>query len=234
MAYLMPDFHNPTGATMDAQLRERVLALARAQGAVVVVDETMAELDIDRASAPLPMAAYGPAVLIGSAGKCLWGGLRIGWIRAERQLIQKLARHRSAGDLGTPMLEQLLVKNLLDDFDSVLDQRRGLLRAGRNQVERALADAIPEWTVPHVDGGLATWVQLGAPVSSQLRPGLLRRGRLSSRTVNIYSERSMGSSQAALRYFPDGRNVACCLPLPPVPRSSPCIFSPCSACATGH
>jgi len=168
MAYLMPDFHNPTGATMDAELRERVLALARAQGTVVVVDETMAELNIDRASTSLPMAAYGPAVLIGSVGKTLWGGLRIGWVRAERQLIQKLARHRSAGDLGTPMLDQLLVKNLLDDFDSVLEQRRGLLRAGRDHLERALAEAFPEWIVPHVDGGLTTWVQLGAPVSSQL------------------------------------------------------------------
>jgi DNA-binding transcriptional MocR family regulator len=168
MAYLMPDFHNPTGASMDPALRERVLGLASAQGTVVVADETMAELDIDRASAALPMAAYGAAVLIGSIGKTLWGGLRVGWIRAERQLIQALARQRSAGDLGTPMLDQLVVKNLLEDYDTVLDVRRAQLREGRDHLELALAEAFPEWTVPHVDGGLTTWVNLGTPVSSQL------------------------------------------------------------------
>src|SRR5690606_38763230 len=42
LAYLMPDFHNPTGRTMDAELRERVVRLAEAAGSVVVADETTA------------------------------------------------------------------------------------------------------------------------------------------------------------------------------------------------
>ena len=44
LAYLMPDFHNPTGSTMAPELRQRMLALAAGQGTVVVADETMAEL----------------------------------------------------------------------------------------------------------------------------------------------------------------------------------------------
>lgn len=168
LGYLMPDFHNPTGQSMPVALREKLLAMAEAQGTTIIADETMAELGIDRPWSALPLAAYGPAILIGSVGKTVWGGLRVGWIRAERSVIQRLARARMAGDLGTPILEQLVVKNLLDDFDSILAARREQLRSGRDHLRQALASAIPEWRVPHVEGGLTAWINLGAPVSSQL------------------------------------------------------------------
>ena len=168
MGYLMPDFHNPTGRTMPPAQRKRTLALAERQGTVIVADETMAELTIDRPDTPLPLAAYGDAVTVGSVGKTVWGGVRIGWIRAERRLIQKLTRARSAGDLGTPALEQLVVKNLLEQYDTILETRRAQLRAGRDHLAGALAVAFPQWRVPNPDGGLTTWVNLGAPVSSQL------------------------------------------------------------------
>jgi DNA-binding transcriptional MocR family regulator len=178
LGYVMPDFHNPTGQTMTPRLRERMLGMAEQQGTIIVADETMAELSIDRELDPLPLAAYGPAILVGSVGKTVWGGVRIGWIRAERQLIQKLVRSRNAGDLGTPILEQLIVKNLLEDFDSILATRREQLREGRDHLEKVLAAALPEWHVPHIDGGLTTWVNLGAPVSSQLTLAARNEGLL--------------------------------------------------------
>ena len=169
LGYLMPDFHNPTGRTMSDGLRERVVALAERQGTVLVADETMAELSIDRPDAHPPFGAGAPGVvLIGSVGKTVWGGVRVGWIRADRGIIHKLGRARSAGDLGTPVLEQLLVKNLLDDFDAVLETRREQLRAGRDHLVAALRENFPEWAVPRVHGGLTLWVGLGHPVSSQL------------------------------------------------------------------
>lgn len=168
LAYLMPDFHNPTGRVMGAELRERMLGLAALQGTTVIADETMAELGIDEPETLLPLAGYGAAVSIGSLGKTVWGGVRIGWIRAEPQLIQKLVRARSAGDLGTPILEQLIAIELLGRYDEVLAGRREQLRSGRDYLERAVREALPQWTVPHVSGGLTTWVNLGRPASSQL------------------------------------------------------------------
>jgi DNA-binding transcriptional MocR family regulator len=171
LGYLMPDFHNPTGRTMSASHRERVLALAARNGTVLVADETMADLAIDGGDRPLPFAAYdatSTAIMIGSVGKTVWGGVRIGWIRAERPVIQRLVRARSAGDLGTPALEQLVVLDLLGRYDEVLAERREHLLAGRAHVERELARMFPDWSVPHVPGGLTMWVGLGAPVSSSL------------------------------------------------------------------
>ncbi|SDY84844.1 MocR-like transcription factor YczR [Herbiconiux ginsengi] len=184
LAYLMPDFHNPTGESMPAELREQVLSDAARQGTLVIADETSGELDIDRAGSFLPFAAYGDAatagsaIMIGSVGKTVWSGLRVGWIRAEPAIIRKLAGARFAGDLGTPVLEQLVVARLLRDFEPVLALRSAQLREGRDTVIRMLGERFPDWRVPRVDGGLATWVNLGAPISSQLALAARSRGVL--------------------------------------------------------
>jgi DNA-binding transcriptional MocR family regulator len=168
----MPDFHNPTGQTMSDEQREKVVALANSAGTVLVADETMGELAIDQGTRPRPFAVHGSAgnrpILIGSVGKSLWGGLRVGWIRAERPIVQRLARARMSADLGTPLLEQLIVTDLLGDYDRILEARRDQLRSGRDHLRAALAERIPEWGVPVPDGGMTFWVNLGLPVSSQL------------------------------------------------------------------
>lgn len=185
LAYLMPDFHNPTGRTMGAEQRTRVLELAAKYGTVVVADETMAELAIDKnagndddGARPLPLAAYGPAVLIGSLGKTVWGGLRIGWIRAEPDLVRRLVRARFANDLGTPILEQLIATDLMSDYGSILAERGRQLREGRDQLVSLLSGRLPGWDIPEVAGGLALWVGLGQPVSSQLTLAARSRGLL--------------------------------------------------------
>ena len=173
LAYLMPDFHNPTGRTMPDDQRARLHALAAVHGTVLLVDETMSELGFDRAEQPAPFAVGAAergatVVTVGSVGKSIWGGVRLGWIRAERDLITRLSLARLAGDLGSPLLEQLMLLRLLDSYDRVLDARREQLRAGHALMLAELAQRFPTWSVPRVDGGLSLWVNLGAPVSSQL------------------------------------------------------------------
>lgn len=169
-AYLQPDNHNPTGRSMSPELRDRLVELAARQGTVLVVDETMGELGLDvESGAPVtPFGVHGDVITVGSAGKTLWGGLRIGWIRANRERVQRIARARFASDLGTPILDQLVVHELLPDYDRILAGRREQLRAGRDRLRAQLARRIPAWTVPEPRGGLTLWIELGAPVSSQL------------------------------------------------------------------
>lgn len=167
LAYLMPDSQNPTGRTMPEELRLRTIEWANAAGTTLVIDETMAELWMDGGAQP-PFATLGNAILVGSVGKTVWGGLRLGWIRADRTVIQRLARERAAGDLGTPLVDQLMLVRILEQFETLLEQRRALLRTGRATLEDALSRRLPDWHVPHPRGGLTTWVNLGAPVSSQL------------------------------------------------------------------
>ncbi|QAY59000.1 PLP-dependent aminotransferase family protein [Microbacterium protaetiae] len=172
IAYLMPDFQNPTGRSMSLAVRRRLLDAAAAQGTILVADETPAELDIDRPETfpPLAATAGGGArvITIGSASKTMWGGLRVGWVRAERAMIRRLHAVRVNMDLGTPIIDQLVVASLFTRFDEVLAQRRAALAAGRAAIERIVPAAFPDWTLPHVHGGLAVWAHIGAPVSSQL------------------------------------------------------------------
>ncbi len=118
----------------------------------------------------------GAVVRVGSVGKTVWGGLRVGWIRAGRPLLRDLARARSARDLGTPVLEQLVVAEVLGGMDGILAERGARLRETRDHVEAELARRFPGWEVPHVDGGLAVWVGIGAPVSTELALAARSRG----------------------------------------------------------
>ncbi|MFJ5143934.1 PLP-dependent aminotransferase family protein [Curtobacterium sp. NPDC088465] len=171
VAYVMPELHNPTGATMTADTRRLLLDVAATTGTTVVADETMGELRIDGDPAP-PLASADPSgasvVMIGSAAKVFWGGLRIGWVRAAPELLQRLLLARPTGDLGTPVLDQLVARELVPRTAAVLEGRRTFLRAGRDELVAGLRARLPEWDVPSPAGGLTTWVGLGRPVSSAL------------------------------------------------------------------
>jgi len=172
LAYLMPDFQNPTGRTMSPDERTVILDAATRAGSVVVVDETTADLDIDRAATPVPFGADRSArtkvLRVGSLGKTVWGGLRVGWIRADVEVVRRLAVARSAHDLGTPELEQAIAEVLVERLDDILPQRSHLLRTGRDAVAAALRARLPSWRVPDVDGGMSLWVDLPAPLSAPL------------------------------------------------------------------
>jgi DNA-binding transcriptional MocR family regulator len=168
VAYVMPELHNPTGATMSAEARALLVDVAASVDTTVIADETMGELRIDGPAA-VPLATLSEdVVMIGSAAKVFWGGLRIGWIRARPALLQRLLLARPTGDLGTPVLDQLVARELVPRTDAVLEARRTSLRQGRDEVVDALRARLPEWDVPSPAGGLTTWAGLGRPVSSAL------------------------------------------------------------------
>ncbi len=168
MAFLMPDFHNPTGLSMPAEDRERLASVAAREGTLLVADETTALLDIDRGP-ELPLAAYSPAVVtLGSLGKLAWGGLRIGWIRGPRDLLDRVRRHRPSTDLGTPLFEQLVATLLLRELPLLTASRSRELRRGRDHLSGLLASAFPEWTWPVPDGGMSLWIHTGRLSTSAL------------------------------------------------------------------
>lgn len=180
LAYLVPDFQNPTGCTMPEEVRARLLAGAHRQGTVVVADETTAELALEPGVAGPPLGVLAPpgvtVLHVGSVGKTIWGGLRVGWVRGPRALLARLATARPARDLGTPILEQLVVVELFPELDAILAERARHLTTVRDHVEAEVARRFPHWRVPHVRGGLATWIHLGRPVSSQLALAARRHG----------------------------------------------------------
>ncbi|AHH21996.1 putative transcriptional regulator/aminotransferase [Nocardia nova SH22a] len=169
-AYLVPDFNNPTGFLMSAEARAELAAIARETRMTVIVDESMVDQQLDGETPP-PAAAFARGseiVTIGSASKSFWGGLRVGWIRADQALITKLLGTRSTVDLGTPVMDQLATGYLLEHADTILEQRREQLRSRRAALLDALAEELPDWQTAPGRGGMSLWAQLPAPVSTAL------------------------------------------------------------------
>ncbi|WP_243074989.1 PLP-dependent aminotransferase family protein [Microbacterium sp. SS28] len=182
-AYLMPDFQNPTGRSMTSVERAGILEAAERSGTVLVLDETTADLDIDRG--PIGGAGFADAerdsvVRVGSLGKTVWGGLRVGWIRASAEFVRRLVAARSAHDLGTPEFEQAVAAELLPRFDEIVAQRSHLLREGRDAAVAAIRSEIPEWSAPDTHGGVSLWIELDAPLSSAIVMEARSRGLLLS------------------------------------------------------
>jgi DNA-binding transcriptional MocR family regulator len=179
LAYMIPDFQNPTGRLMDEATRAALVATARDTGAYVVTDETFTELSVDDVALPRPLAAHdtdGRVISIGSAAKVLWGGLRIGWIRAGQALIRRLAEARETVDLASPVLEQLIVTELLGRMDAITAARRTTLRERRAALVEALARECPGWEFELPPGGLSLWARLPGVSSTALASAGNRHG----------------------------------------------------------
>ncbi|BCW69595.1 PLP-dependent aminotransferase family protein [Arthrobacter sp. NicSoilB8] len=168
MAYVVPDFHNPTGRLMPDPQRRRLVKAAAASGTVLVVDETLRELNLE-GTGSTPMAAFSPAVVsLGSLSKSHWAGLRTGWIRASEPLIQRFAAARTTLDLGGPVVEQLAAAHLVNAMTEPLPARLAALRENRSTLLELLREHLPDWEPERPDGGLSVWCRLPAPISTAL------------------------------------------------------------------
>ena len=79
--YCLPTLHTPTTATMDAECRSVVAAIARKHGLTLIEDDVFGLLPPDR---PAPLARFAPerTIYVTSVSKSLAPGLRVGFVQA--------------------------------------------------------------------------------------------------------------------------------------------------------
>jgi DNA-binding transcriptional MocR family regulator len=160
-AVLIPDFHNPTGALMGDDDRAALARALRQARTVPVVDETIAEVDLEGGPMPQPFAAHDPrTVSVGSSSKSHWGGLRTGWVRAPQTALAGLVESRVTSDLGAPVLEQLVLLELMRIAPGLTPERRDDLCASRDALVAALGARLPELRFRVPRGGLFLWCEL--------------------------------------------------------------------------
>ena len=167
IAFLIPDFHNPTGALVGEEDRAAVLQTARQTGTTVVIDESFVELGFD--ASVRSAASIDPRVIVvGSLSKPVWGGLRIGWVRASADLVHRLAALRASIDMGGAVIDQLVAAEIFPQLDQLMPGRRAMLRERRDVLCASLARELPEWGFTHPEGGISLWAELDAPMSTTL------------------------------------------------------------------
>jgi len=168
-AYLIPDFHNPTGAVMPAATREAWAAELKRHDVLPIADETLRPVNLDDIVLPASFASYDSrTITIGSFSKAFWGGLRIGWARVPNQRVMAMLQARQRIDLGASAFEQLVAADLARTGTEIAAARRVEARQARDHLIADLSRTLPEVRMTRPSGGLNLWLTFPEPVSTRL------------------------------------------------------------------
>ncbi|MCH6468748.1 PLP-dependent aminotransferase family protein [Sinomonas sp. 5-5] len=164
LLYTIPSFNNPSGITLAAERRQRVVDICRDHNILVLEDNPYGMLRFD--GHPLtPLRADNPddVIYCGSFSKIFSPGVRLGWALVPRHLYRRFYLAAEAVVLCPSTLTQLIVT----EFFRVFDWRSYLAESRSDYAERcaAMLEALSEyfpaeatWTTP--EGGFFVWVTL--------------------------------------------------------------------------
>ncbi len=177
--YCVPNFQNPLGTTLSLSRRKQLVALARRNSTAIVEDDPYGELRYEGRALPSLLelnAQNGGArgldtcvIYAGTFSKVLMPGIRVGWVVAAREVIEKLTHAKQAADLHTPTLSQHLALEMVSS--GFLEEQLPVLRANYHRrldtMIQALGKYFPKntaWTRP--TGGMFLWVTLSENVNT--------------------------------------------------------------------
>lgn len=193
-AYLIPDFHNPTGHLMADGQRAALAALLARSGTTPIVDETLVGLNLDGGPLPTPWAAIDDrAITLGSLSKVLWGGIRIGWVRYPAELMEAIQTRQLQLSLGASALDQLVATTYLENPEPILGEVLGRMRAARDAWLDQLNRNLPDWRADRPRGGLSLWVELPEPASTELALSATGHGLIVAPGARFSADRTQAS-----------------------------------------
>ncbi|MEU0518509.1 PLP-dependent aminotransferase family protein [Streptosporangium sp. NPDC006007] len=160
---LTPAHQYPTGIVLSPRRRAELIEWAAATGATVLEDDYDAEFRFDRDPVGcLQGLAPDRVVLVGSVSKSLAPGLRLGWVAAPPEIAESIRLARAELDLGSPVLEQYALAELIrtGGYDRQLRRMRREYRTRRDALVGALTEHLPEIRVRGVSAGLHLLAEL--------------------------------------------------------------------------
>jgi DNA-binding transcriptional MocR family regulator len=177
--YLMPTFHNPTGALLAANRRRDLAELVAEHGIPLIEDNALENAPLDDDRQP-PIAAFAPpdapVLTAGSFSKAAWGGLRVGWMRGPVRLIARMVEIKAMNDLGSPLFDQAVAARLVPHLESMRVDHREMLTRNLGLVSDLLGDLLPDWQWHRPKGGPSLWIELPSGNASAYTQVALRFG----------------------------------------------------------
>jgi len=171
LAYVVPDFANPTGRTLSRAERERLLDQAEAGDFAIVEDGAYRELRFSGADEPpvlaLDVARSGSieaarTLFCGTFSKTLSPALRLGWVCGPRAVVDKLTLLKQGSDLHASTINQMVALRIVSDgYEAHLERLRARYRDQAAAMQAALAQHMPlgvSWS--HPQGGMFVWLRL--------------------------------------------------------------------------
>ncbi|MEG1254431.1 PLP-dependent aminotransferase family protein [Clostridium sp.] len=165
MIYTIPDFQNPSGITMNLERRKRIAKLAAKYEIPVIEDSPYGELRFEGEKLPSIKSfdEAGYVINLGTFSKTFCPGLRLGWILAEKEIIQKYILIKQGADLQCNTLSQVVTSEFMKTYslDEHISSIIKIYRIRRDLMLNTMKECFPEgvkYTYP--SGGLFTWVEL--------------------------------------------------------------------------
>ncbi|HEY5864355.1 MAG TPA: PLP-dependent aminotransferase family protein [Candidatus Tectomicrobia bacterium] len=175
LLYVLPNFHNPTGVTLSLARRLKLIAQADHYGVPIIEDDPYGQLRYEgehitplavldgrvHAAADLPYS--GNVLYLSTFSQTLAPGLRLGWMIAPTDVMQRLVQAKEAADLQTSLFLQMVAYEVARGgfLDHHVRELRVIYRERRDAMLTALRHFFPPeatWTEPQ--GGLFVWVTL--------------------------------------------------------------------------
>jgi 2-aminoadipate transaminase len=171
--YLMPNCHNPTGVDLSVPRRRRLLEISHEFGLPLVTDDPYGELLYKGEPLPHLRALDGEAnvIMISSFSKILAPGLRLGWLLAPDQVVEKLRLEKLTADRSTNHLAQRLAsemgqRGMLARYLQTMIATYGQKLGGMLTAMQEHFPSGVKWTEPR--GGYFVWVTLPQGLDARL------------------------------------------------------------------
>lgn len=162
--YVVPHHHHPTTVTLSPERRIRLLELAKRFDFRIIEDDY--DFDFHFESSPiLPLTSLNhqdKVIYVGSFSKTVAPSLRLGFVVASREILDRLAEHRRLIDrTGDPVLERAVARLLAHgEIRRHLNKALKAYQARRNLLCRLMEEELSDWISFHKpEGGLAIWAR---------------------------------------------------------------------------
>ncbi|KWX71291.1 PLP-dependent aminotransferase family protein [Paenibacillus jilunlii] len=170
LLYLIPSFQNPTGITTSLEKRKAIYTLAKKYGVVILEDNPYGELRFSGEDVPTikSLDDEGLVIYVGSFSKILSAGLRVGFVLAPDEIIQKMVVAKQGEDVHTAMLPQILAYKFMKEYDYAGHVER--IREVYLRKCTLMTDSMEQYTdgsmaFTRPDGGLFLWCELPASIT---------------------------------------------------------------------
>ncbi len=165
MIYVIPDYQNPTGRSWSSKRREDFMKLLENYEVPVIEDGAYSELSFEKEPTK-PLCAYdsnGQVVYVGTFSKTFCPGLRVAWLCAHKDIMEKYLVLKNASDLASSTVGQYQMAYYMEhfDMDKHIEDISLLYKHRRNVMADAIDQYFPEevnYVLPK--GGLFIWAEL--------------------------------------------------------------------------
>ncbi|PKM50302.1 MAG: aminotransferase [Firmicutes bacterium HGW-Firmicutes-7] len=164
LIYVIPDFQNPTGKSWSIERRKDFIEIVNKYEVPVIEDNPYGEVTFRNEIMPLLKAFDTKELVItlGTFSKILCPGMRIGWIAAAKDIIQKYILIKQSSDLHTSNISQREISKYMElyDLDEHIEIIKKVYKRRRDLAVETMKTEFPDfmrYTIP--EGGLFTWVE---------------------------------------------------------------------------